>query len=142
MFRKAYGGTLYLADAMSARDLSLIYDHGIAAVVDLAENEPPAQLGRDIIYCRFPLADDDSNDDQVLSVAIDCVRQLLCRKIRTLIACSAGMSRSPTIAAAALSIHLDQPFESTLQRVLDNAPRDVSPLLLASVARVHEAMCG
>ena len=140
MIRDAYKGLLYIGDAISARDLTQIYDHQIASVVDLAANEPPAVLGRDIIYCRFPISDDGSNDDSLVSASVDCLRSLLERNYRTLVACSAGMSRSPTIAAASLSIITGDPLTDTLSRITANAPRDVSPALFASVQRVHATL--
>ncbi|TWT86367.1 protein-tyrosine phosphatase family protein [Neorhodopirellula pilleata] len=137
MIRVAYNGLLYIGDAISARDLKQIYDREFAAVLDLAANEPPAVLGRDIIYCRFPLSDDDSNDDAIVSAAIECLASLMEREFRTLVACSAGMSRSPMIAAAALSILSGDSHADSLARITTNAPLDVSPTLFSSVQRVH-----
>ena len=124
-------------DAISARDLKQIYDHAFAAVLDLAANEPPAVLGRDIIYCRFPLSDDDSNADALVSAAIECLHSLIERDYRTLVACSAGMSRSPMIAAAAISVLSGDSLSDTLAQIMTNAPHDVSPSLFSSVQRVH-----
>ena len=70
MIRNVYSDLLYVGNAMDARDLRAIYDNQIRAVVDLAINEPPAQLGRDIIYCRFPLNDGDGNNDGLLAITI------------------------------------------------------------------------
>ncbi len=135
--RDVFDQRLYIGDAISARDLTRIYDYEFAAVVDLAANEPPAVLGRDIIYCRFPLSDDDSNDDAIIAAAIQCVRELFERRFKVLVACSVGMSRSPVIAAAALSISKGEPFSDTLIRITSKIPHDVSPALVTSVQRVH-----
>ena len=140
MIRDAYNGLLYVGDAISARDLKQIYEHEFAAVLDLAANEPPAALGRDIIYCRFPLSDDDSNHDELISAAILCLRSLLERNYRTLVACSAGMSRSPLIAAAAVSILSGESLTDTLAGIAANVPHDVSPTLFSSVQRVHATL--
>ncbi len=138
MIHDAYNGLLYIGDAISARDLKQIYDREFAAVLDLAANEPPAVLGRDIIYCRFPLSDDDSNDDDIVSAAIECLCSLMDRNYRTLVACSAGMSRSPMIAAAAISVLSGDSLTDSLARITANAPHDVSPTLSSSsVQRVH-----
>lgn len=137
MIRDVYNGRLSIGDAISARDLRQIYDREFAAVVDLAANEPPAVLGRDIIYCRFPLSDDDSNDDAMIASAIVGLQSLIQRDFRTLVACSAGMSRSPLIAAAAISLIDGDSLAQCLTRITANAPHDVSPTLFASVSRVH-----
>jgi len=140
VIRDAYYGLLYIGDAISARDLSLVYDHRITAVVDLAANEPPATLGRDIVYCRFPLHDDGSNDDTLLSASIECLHLLVLRRIRTLVACSAGMSRSPLIAASALGLLTGRLFPDALAAITTDAPHDVSPALCSSVERVHSTI--
>ena len=137
MIRDAYNGLLYIGDAISARDVKQIYDHQFSAVLDLAANEPPAVLGRDIIYCRFPMSDDNSNDDALISSAIVCLHSLLERQFRTLVACSAGMSRSPLIAAAAISLLTRDDFTDCLARLVADAPHDISPTLLSSVNQVH-----
>jgi protein-tyrosine phosphatase len=138
MFKCVFGEQLLVGDAISARNLKLIYEYEIAAVVDLAANELPATLGRDIVYCRFPLHDDESNSDELLLAAIETVRSLLLGGFRTLVACSAGMSRSPIIAAAAISKFTGKPFQECLLEMIENIPHDVSPSLLASVVHVCE----
>ncbi len=140
MIRDAYNRLLSIGDAISARDLKQIYDHSFSAVVDLAASEPPALLGRDIIYCRFPLSDDGSNDDEMISAAIFCVHSLLERNFRTLVACSAGMSRSPLVAASAVSLLTGDSLGDCLRRIIANAPHDISPALFSSVSRVHAGL--
>jgi hypothetical protein len=137
MLHDVYEGLLYVGDALAARDLKQLYDQEMAAVVDLAANESPAQLGHDIIYCRFPLSDDESNDDALISLAIKCVHLLMQARVRTLVACSGGMSRSPLIAAAAISMATGDSLANCLVRITANVPHDVSPALFASVSGVH-----
>ena len=48
----------------------------VAAVVDLAVNEPPAQRSRDMIYCRIPLNDGDGNPNTIIETAVRCGSQL------------------------------------------------------------------
>ena len=129
-----------IGDAISARDMKLIYDHEFEAVLDLAGNEPPAVLGRDIIYCRFPLSDDGSNSEACVSAAVVCLRSLVEREFKTLVACSAAMSRSPLIAAATIALISGDSLSDCLSGVLENAPHDVSPTLYASVRRVLTGM--
>ena len=142
MIRDAYNELLFIGDAISARDLKQIYDREFAAVLDLAANETPAVLGRDIIYCRFPLSDDDSNKDDIVTAAIECLCSLIRRDYRTLVACSAGMSRSPVIAAAALAILSGSSLGDSLVQITANAPHDVSPTFFSSVQRVHATLVG
>ena len=140
MIRDAYRGLLFIGDAISARDLKQIYDHSFRAVIDLAANEPPAVLGRDIIYCRFPMSDDGSNELAVISTAIVCLKSFLDSEFRTLVACSAGMSRSPLIGAAAISLLTEDSLRECLLHSAADAPHDVSPSLFACVERVCETL--
>lgn len=88
---------------MDARDPQAIFAMGIKMVVDIAYEEPPARLPRQLGYCRFPINDGGGNDRQWLVPAIRTVVTSLQMQQPVLIACSAGMSRSPMLAAFALS---------------------------------------
>lgn len=94
---------LWIGNSREARDLQLIAETGIEAVVDLASSEPSAVLFRDVIYCRIPLIDGDGNPAERLRLAVRTVLQLLRDNIPTLVACNHGMSRSPAVASFALA---------------------------------------
>lgn len=112
-----------------------VLNHGVAAVVDLAINELPIVCPRDIVYCRTPLLDGGGNSVASLRLAIRIVTSLLAGNVPTLLFCSMGMSRTPVIAAAAISLHEGTPLEQSLLRVLRDRPADVSPTLLSEVAK-------
>src|SRR5262245_31217754 len=124
---------LWVGTALDARALRRLYEHQIVAVVDLAINEPPAVLGREIIYSRFPLVDGDGNQDSLLHLAIQTTAALLRASIPTLVACSGGMSRSPAIVAAALSSIRGAPADECLMQLVAGQPHEVSPLLWRDV---------
>lgn len=138
MIREVHPDRLFLGNAMDARDLKLLYDNQIAAVVDLAANEPPAQLARDMIYCRFPIIDGDGNPNAIIETAVRCVATLMENNFRTMVACSAGMSRSPAIAAAAIAISTKKHPDDCLTTITSNAPHDVSPILWSRVKIVYD----
>jgi predicted protein tyrosine phosphatase len=56
---------------------------------------------------------------------------------RTMIACSAGMSRSPSIAAAALAVITKRTPDECLQSIAASGPHDVSPILWSRVKTVY-----
>src|SRR5438270_10637607 len=95
---------LWLGHAGDARDLRALLAAGIVALVDLAVEEPPAPLVRELVYCRFPLLDGTGNAPWLLRAAIETTVGLLRSRTPTLVACGAGMSRSPAVVAAALAI--------------------------------------
>jgi hypothetical protein len=137
LIRNVYSDLLYVGNAMDARDLRPIYDKRIRAVVDLAINEPPAQLGREIIYCRFPLNDGDGNNDGLLAITIRTIAAMIQNEMPTLVACSAGMSRAPTIAAATVALLTGRDPDECLMDIISNAPNEVSPILWTHIKRVY-----
>lgn len=102
-------------------------------MVDLALEERPAQLGREMIYLRFPILDGEDTSLGRVEIAIRAVVWLVEYECRTLIACGAGMSRSPAIAAAALGIITARNLEDCLASIVAGAPCDVSPGLWSQV---------
>jgi len=126
---------LWIGNALDARDLRRLYELEIAAVIDLALEEKPAQLCREIVYCRFPLTDGAGNSPVVLRAAAEMTARLIEHQVPTLVACGAGMSRSPAIVAAALSMIDGREPEECLESLVAGQPHDVSPLFWADVKR-------
>jgi len=131
-------GTLWLGNAMDARDLTRLHDVGIRALVDLAIEETPPKLTRDLVYCRFPIHDGTDNPREILRAAVETLLSFILKKVPTLVFCGAGMSRSPCVAAAALALSRDASFDDTLLEVVAGQPHDVSPRLWADVKRMFD----
>jgi hypothetical protein len=108
---------LWIGTARDARDLRAIHEAGIEAVVDLAIDEPPVQPTRELVYLRFPLVDNEGNPAWLLRMAVEAVTGLLKAGVPTLVACSAGASRSPAVAAVALARWLGIGPEEGLSRI-------------------------
>ena len=106
---------------------------GIGAVVDLAVNEAPATLPRELVYCRFPLVDGSENPRWLLRAAAETVAALLRANVPTLVYCGAGMSRTPAIAAAGLALAIGSSLTEALALVCNTGVADVSPALWADV---------
>src|ERR1700682_468178 len=101
--REAITNCLWLGNAMDARDTSAVLGLRIIAIGDRAMEEPPIQFPRDIVYCRIPLVDGSGNRPEIIRAAVELTASLIDSRVPTLVACGAGMSRSPIIVAAALS---------------------------------------
>ncbi|MFP6766224.1 MAG: protein phosphatase [Planctomycetaceae bacterium] len=127
---------LWTGNAMEIREPRPLFTAGIAAVVDVAYEEPPAPLPRQFIYCRFPINDGGGNDSSILLHAVQCVFDFLVSDTRTIVACSAGMSRSPTIAAFALAAYLDQSPEDVVSRIAVTQALELTGPLWDDVTRV------
>jgi len=114
-----------------------IFDLGIQAIVQLAAEEPVVQAPRDLLLFRFPLVDGAGNDLMIARLAIDSVRQLIEARIPTLVACSAGMSRSPAILAAALARTGSVNIDESLKRVVGKGSCEMSPALWNEIRNLH-----
>jgi hypothetical protein len=108
-------------------------------VVQLAFEEQAIELPRDFISIRIPLTDGAGNRTETLVLAIRTLAELVARKIPTLVCCGAGMSRSPSIAAAALALAFKESPEASLKKILGQGPGDVAPGLWNEVHAVLES---
>ena len=124
---------LWIGHAGDGRDIREIHSHKIRAVVQLAMEEPPIGVTRDMIFLRYPIVDGVGNSPDLLTLAIHSVVALLAKKVPSLVCCAAGMSRSPTIVAAALAVISERDFDETLKSLLEYLPADVSASLLHDV---------
>jgi len=138
--REVIPSELWIGGAGDIADPKSLYDVGIEAVLHLASSTLPASLSRETVYCRIPLIDGAENSPERLKFVIETGVSLLRNKVPTLIACSAGMSRSPSITAAVLSLIRQQPADAVLAEILDGAPADVSPGLWEAVKDVVQTL--
>ncbi len=128
--RPVPGYPLWIGTARDARDVRRVLDVGVEAVVDLAVEEPPAALTRELTYLRFPLTDGSGNPTWLLMAAANTLAGLLRQEIPTLVACGGGMSRSPAIAALGMCFAADQRApDMLLRKVQAGAASDVHPAL-------------
>ncbi len=119
--------SLWVGHAGDGRDFRRLFAAGIEAVVQLAAEEPPLHPPRDLVVCRFPLADGPGNRPEMLSLAVQTVAHLLALRVPTLVCCGAGASRSPAVAAAALAVAYGKPPDDMLRLVAGQHRTDVSP---------------
>jgi protein-tyrosine phosphatase len=133
---------LWLGHAGDGRDTHLILDTGLAAVVQLAVEEPTLQLPRELVYCRFPVLDGASNDLKILDLAMTTIANLLEKNIPLLVCCDSGTSRSPALAAAALALVYQENPDRCLEQILEHHPADVVPGLWNDVRSAFAAQRG
>ena len=131
---------LWIGNAVEAHDLRQLLDQGVAAVVDLAIEELPPDVVRELVYCRIPLIDGASNPLVRLQLAVETVASLIRQGTPTFVFCGAGMSRSPAITAAALAVVEGADPNVVLQRIVAGFPHDVSPALWQDVTECLQDM--
>ena len=129
-------GLLWIGSAGEVGGISTILDAGIEALVDLAAEERPPAIVRDLIYCRVPLLDGGGNRAGPLRAAIEVVVSLLKERIPTLVYCGAGTSRSPAVAAAAVAATRGGSLDKILADIVAERPHDVSPALWEDIKRI------
>ena len=122
---------LWIGTARDARDLRAVLDAGIEAVIDLAVNEPPAVLTRELAYLRFPLLDGPGNPPGLVRAAVAALAELVRSRTPTLVACGFGLSRSPCVVAAAVAAVEGRTLASVLPTL--PGPCDVSPGMVKDV---------
>ncbi len=129
---------LWVGHAGEARRSQELLGAGIIAVVDLALEEPSANLVRERIYCRLPLYDGPGNPPWLLRATIETVAALLRAKVPILVACGAGMSRSLCIAGAAIALVRGCPADEGLAIAIGTGPArvDIAPALWAEIRAV------
>src|SRR5947209_6676853 len=107
--RRVTNYQLWIGHVIDVADLRSIHDLGIEALIDLGINEPVPTITRELVYCRFPLLDGAGNRLELLQLAVQTTAKLIIASISTWVFCSAGMSRSPAVAAAALAVATGRP---------------------------------
>lgn len=142
MLKRIPDASLFLAPAAMLRDPSVLAESGVEAIVDLALNERPTVVGRELVACRFPLIDGEGNPAWLLRMAVEVVAGLIREGVPTLVCCGNGMSRSPAVAAAALAIVRGITPEEALAIVAASGPADVSPRLWRDVRAVITGKLG
>ena len=134
--REIIPGVLWTGNAFDGRNVKAVMDAGIQAVVDLAIEEPPAQLPREFVSCRFPLLDGEGNSAVLMHAVIDLIVSFVKEQIPTLVVCSGGMSRSPLIASAVVAKVEAIDFDDAIRRVTNSGPCDMSPNFYAAVKQL------
>ena len=118
---------VWLGHAGDLRDPAVLERCGIKALIHVALEELLPALGRELLYCHFPLVDGAGSPRHLVAVCLDTTATFVRAGIPTLVCCSAGMSRSPSIVAGALAMVDGGDPNASLKRVISNHPHDVSP---------------
>jgi len=118
---------LYVGSVHDAENYAALKEAGIGAVLTLAW---PISHPEDIAVKRVFFEDGEPIPDEVFYQTLSFVRQQRRQDRKILIACSAGVSRSPTIAIAVLheleGYPLVDAFRTVLSRVHLAQPRAVT----------------
>ncbi len=126
---------VWIGHAGDLRDVQATLAVGVRAVVDLADSEPAIRYPRDVIYCRLPLIDGAGNAAVTIQIAAQATALLIRAKLRVMVACSAGLSRSVAIVAAAYAQVDGRSPDDVLRQIASSGPSDLSPALWSEIKR-------
>ena len=94
---------LHVGGLDAAGDGAALRAAGIETVVSLTHDPPTGGYPDGVRVVREPMVDGPRNDATAFERVVDATRGTLAAGERTLVHCSAGSSRSVTVAAAALA---------------------------------------
>ena len=94
---------LRVGTAADATDDSLLETHGVTTIVSLT-HETPNPAAQDLTLRSIPLIDGPQNSREQFTKAVEETVAALAADESVLVHCSAGASRSPTVAATALAL--------------------------------------
>ena len=128
---------LRVGTAADATDDSPLETHGVTTIVSLT-HETPSPAAQDLTVRSIPLIDGPQNSRERFTKAVEETVAALATDGSVLVHCSAGASRSPTVAATALALAQDMDLEDALQQVADNRDAvDPHEALLRQAAHVY-----
>jgi predicted protein tyrosine phosphatase len=108
---------LYVGTIDDAGDQSLLAEHRISVIVSLTHAEPDPGFPTDVTVVRLPMMDGPQNDHQTFLGAVSETVTRWEAGNRVLVHCSAGASRSPAVAATAVSLSTDRTLETAFQQL-------------------------
>lgn len=116
---------IFVGAESDASDESLLNRHSIDIVISLTHSQPDTG---DITRIDVPMRDGPQNSEETFSNAVDKVMQQYQNDQSILIHCSAGSSRSPSVAATAITSltgnTLTEAFNQVIERRPDTDPHD------------------
>ena len=131
---------LRVGTAADATDDSLLETHGVTTIVSLT-HETPNPAAQDLTVRSIPLIDGPQNSREQFTKAVEETVAALAADESVLVHCSAGASRSPTVAATALALAQNMDLADAVQQVADNrAAVDPHEALLRQAAHVYTTL--
>ncbi|WP_338739398.1 dual specificity protein phosphatase [Haloplanus salilacus] len=113
---------LFVGTAADATDESTLRAHEIEVIVSLTATNHAGNVPAELTLVEVPMMDGPQNSQDAFETAVDAVVSQLAAGEKTLLHCSAGASRSPAVAAAALALHRDSELEAAFQQILTRRP--------------------
>ena len=110
---------IFVGTESDAGDEPLLRKHGVDVVLSLTHSNPDTG---DVNRVDVPMTDGPQNSYQAFAEAVETVVQQHENNHRVLIHCSAGSSRSPSVAAAAITHLSDTTLNEAFNQIIETRP--------------------
>jgi protein-tyrosine phosphatase len=128
---------IFVGTEADASDESLLRTHGIDVVISLTYSTPGTS---DSTRIDVPMMDGPQNSTQAFANAVRAVLTQRDAGQCVLIHCAAGTSRSPSVAAAAMTHLTERSLNQSFNQVLERRPEiDPHDALVRQAARVVDS---
>ena len=128
---------LFVGTVEDATDDSALETHSVTTIISLT-HETPSFTEQELTIHSIPLIDGPQHNRQQFTKAVEETIAALEADGGVLVHCSAGASRSPTVAATALALSQDMELEDALKQVaVDRDAVDPHEALLRQAAHVY-----
>jgi protein-tyrosine phosphatase len=127
---------IYVGTESDAGDELLLRKHGVDTVISLTHSN--SETG-DITRIDVPMVDGPQNSYQAFAEAVETVIEQCENGRCILIHCSAGSSRSPSVAAAAITRLSDTTLNEAFNQIIEERPKtDPHDALVRQAVRVTD----
>jgi atypical dual specificity phosphatase len=127
---------LFVGTLADAGNRALLQEHGVDSVVSLTYGDP--ESGFPVPVSKCAMMDGPRNKQETFRTAVQAVLAGLERGETTLVHCSRGASRSPSVAATAVALHTESSIEEAFELIGEQRDEfDVHPALVRQAVSVY-----
>ena len=109
---------LFVGTVDDAGATERLHERGITTIVSVIRGAPAGGYPADVTVVTVPMLDGPQNDLERFEQAVSHVLSVLQTDESLLVHCSAGASRSPAVAAAALALADDIGLEAAVDQLV------------------------
>jgi len=131
---------LYIGDFQDASRPEKLRERGVDSVLKLTYQDPKEGYPDSVEIHEFIMTDGPQNDYDRFVEATEKLLELFENGNTVFAHCNAGMSRSPTVSAAAIALYEDVEFRSALETIRESRDINPHPILLKQGKDVVEEL--
>jgi protein-tyrosine phosphatase len=130
---------VYLGDIHDAANHERLDALNIGSILKLTHSDPEQPYPENIELRTVSMIDGPQNDEATMRTAVEELLELRANHEPVFVHCTAGASRSVSVAAAAISVHREIPLAEAFELVEERRPvSQPHPALVKQAKRVVE----